>query len=328
MNHSFHIYGYDITLEDSQGDIISKLVKDFSYFINNQTKKILSNKTSIKIIYNDKFKYSNKSKLTKIKLESRINFQYPNSITNSVSKNFSEAIFTHNNFEGCYEQVYLFILSITGKAFDLKGIHRIHALGIEKENESIILMANSGTGKTTQGLEVLKDSSIKLISDDTPLIDPNLNIYPFPVRIGHNNQNTLIPFLRDGKNLYSINRLLYGKKFLLDLNDSKICISTNIISKNITLLELERNNSSPRIAKSLNRLYTFKKLFFHQVIGFGLPMIKEYFLEDSIYNLIKIAISRVKLSIKLSQRIKCHQLNLSESFENNSKLILNVNTNF
>ena len=42
----------------------------------------------------------------------------------------------------------------------------------------------SGGGKTTLLLQFIKEDSIKLISEDSPLIDSSGNALPFPIRIG------------------------------------------------------------------------------------------------------------------------------------------------
>jgi hypothetical protein len=85
-----------------------------------------------------------------------------------------------------YEASYQFLISHVGEYFDKKKMPRMHGLGLVGEEGAVLVMLPSGGGKTTLALKALQDGNIKLLSEDSPLIDPRGYLTPFPLRIGVN----------------------------------------------------------------------------------------------------------------------------------------------
>jgi hypothetical protein len=85
-----------------------------------------------------------------------------------------------------HEAAYHFLLSRIGEHLDLRGLPRLHALGLVGGQGAVAVMLPSGGGKTTLGLRALREDGVRLLSEDTPLLDRRGMLHPFPLRIGVN----------------------------------------------------------------------------------------------------------------------------------------------
>jgi ketosteroid isomerase-like protein len=85
-----------------------------------------------------------------------------------------------------HEAAYQFILSHAGEHLDGVGLTRLHALGVVGRGGAVALMLPSGGGKTRMALSALADEGVRLLSEDTPLLDRRGYLHPFPLRIGVN----------------------------------------------------------------------------------------------------------------------------------------------
>ena len=80
------------------------------------------------------------------------------------------------------------MLSRAGTHFDEMGLTRLHGLGLSGAGGGTVVMLPSGGGKTTLALRALeeKGDAVRLISEDTPLLDRRGMLHPFVLRIGIN----------------------------------------------------------------------------------------------------------------------------------------------
>jgi hypothetical protein len=86
-----------------------------------------------------------------------------------------------------HEAAYHFVLSRVGEHLDRRGLVRLHGLGLSGEPGATIVMLPSGGGKTTLALAALEDGAgLRLLSEDSPLLDRRGRAHPFPLRIGVN----------------------------------------------------------------------------------------------------------------------------------------------
>lgn len=85
-----------------------------------------------------------------------------------------------------HEAAYQFVLSRVGAHVDGMGWTRLHGLGLSGPRGGTVVMLPSGGGKTTLGLRALRENGIRLISEDTPLVDRRGMLHPFVLRIGIN----------------------------------------------------------------------------------------------------------------------------------------------
>jgi len=79
---------------------------------------------------------------------------------------------------------YLFHLAST-ELFRHRGLYTIHAAALEKHGRGILISGNSGRGKTTSSLSLLR-SGYRYLSDDHPLLQDagtHVDVLPFPTKI-------------------------------------------------------------------------------------------------------------------------------------------------
>jgi hypothetical protein len=85
-----------------------------------------------------------------------------------------------------HEAAYLYLLSRVGEHLDLMRRPRLHALGLAGSDGAVAVMLPSGGGKSTLALRALQADGVRILSEDTPLIDRRGRLHPFPLRIGIN----------------------------------------------------------------------------------------------------------------------------------------------
>jgi hypothetical protein len=85
-----------------------------------------------------------------------------------------------------HEAAYLYLLSRFGEHLETRGFTRLHALGLAGGAGAVAVMLPSGGGKSTLALRALQDARVRLLSEDSPLLDRRGRLYPFPLRIGIN----------------------------------------------------------------------------------------------------------------------------------------------
>jgi hypothetical protein len=83
-----------------------------------------------------------------------------------------------------HEATYLFVLSQVGEYLDAAGLLRLHALALAGAQGAVIVLLPAGGGKSTLALRALQDVDVRLLSDDTPLIDRRARVHAFPLRLG------------------------------------------------------------------------------------------------------------------------------------------------
>jgi hypothetical protein len=221
-----------------------------------------------------------------------------------------------------YEKLYLTLLSRLGEKLDYMGLHRVHALGIAYESQACLFLIPEGGGKSTLALSLLDSPKVKLFSEDTPFIDKHAHVFPFPFRLGicDGSGTELIPerYKREVLTQYGVHKTLVESSYFADKTVKEpMLIGILFCGKWVT-------SQSPRIVKT-SRLTAFGYLVRDCIFGLGLPQVIELFLTSGINNLLKkssIALSRTVASLSLLTRSRCYQLYLSNSPEENAKLIV------
>jgi hypothetical protein len=114
-----------------------------------------------------------------------------------------------------HEAAYLFLLSRAGRHLDARGLPRLHALALSGSQGGVAVILPSGGGKSTLALRALQDPQVKLLSEDSPLLDRRGILHPFPLRIGINETDAdLLP--ADG--VRRIERMEFHPKLVLALS--------------------------------------------------------------------------------------------------------------
>ncbi len=325
MPKYFSIHGFKVEVNSKNEDILTRLEHDFSLYkgeCHTTYKKLQLNLISDKIdkkIIPHKARLTGKSKnsLTFDLGATRYNDYYGKAMSIFNYENETATIISPS-LERLHELAYLLILSRSGKYMDICGLHKIHAFGISKNNKNLIGMLPMKGGKTTLFLSLVTDKSVSIISDDTPLVDSSGNIYPFAIRVGMDNP-------KQAENLknkfseafhYTLSREHYGMKYLMDIMDFPNHIHSPVPQEKIILFAGRRNGYTKCTILKCSKIRLFPNLFINLIIGVGLPMIREYFVEKNIrdsYKIIKIFFSRLKSSVALLLKAKTYIFNLSEN---------------
>jgi hypothetical protein len=85
-----------------------------------------------------------------------------------------------------HDAVYYFVLGRVGEHVEVKRFARLHSLGIAGAQGAVAILLPSGGGKSTLALQALTDDGVRLLSEDSPLLDRHGRLHPFPLRIGIN----------------------------------------------------------------------------------------------------------------------------------------------
>jgi hypothetical protein len=112
------------------------------------------------------------------------------------------------------EAAYHFLLSRVGEHLEHRKLVRLHALGLATPRGGVALMLPSGGGKSTLALRALKDDGVKLLSEDTPLLDRRGRMHPFPLPIGINEAQAA---QFDQRHVRRLERMEFHAKLALDI---------------------------------------------------------------------------------------------------------------
>ncbi len=241
------------------------------------------------------------------------------SIVNTESNNYkiysSDAHLRH-------EIVFLSILSLVGQILDSRHIHRVHGLGLEIDGKAVLILLPKGGGKTTLLLELLKNENIKLISEDSPLIDNKGQILPFPIRIGissyHKHKD--IP----EKYLYLAERMEFEPKYLLDIEYFKDKIASSP-TRPCFIFHGIRCVGADSAIQPVSRYHMLKAFVVNSVIGMGLYQGVEFLLNNSAWDIFKkskIAYSRFINSCKVISQSQNYSFLVGSDSSKNVRTLL------
>lgn len=173
------------------------------------------------------------------------------------------------------ELSYLLILSRAGEALDRRGLHRIHAGALEHRGQALLFCGRQGAGKSTLLLELLKDPSFALISDDTPLVSRKGLVYPFPARVGLLDSSPHLPRFPEARRLV---RRRYGLKHLVHPRATGRVAEAPVPPGAIFLLS---KGPAPGIRRA-SPASGAAELAVSLAAGWGVPQLAEYFVRPSL----------------------------------------------
>lgn len=82
-----------------------------------------------------------------------------------------------------HDAVYYFVLGRVGRHLDRIGLPRLHGLGLAGSGGAVAVLLPPTGGKTTLAVRALQDEGVRLLSEDSPLLDRQGRLHPFPLRI-------------------------------------------------------------------------------------------------------------------------------------------------
>lgn len=328
FSEKFNFFGLNVIVRTNCSETLGKIVKDFSYFKSsfNEDEVFLSievSKSSPPLEELPKIKPTFKRKYSTTYDVGRVRYNDYSKKALTIFDYGSESakIFTLDA-DLLHELTYLIILSRIGKEMDLMGLHRIHAMGFQLDEKNILFMMEMGGGKSTLLSNLLNYSDVKLISDDTPIVDKDGLVHPFPNRLGAY-PGILKKIKNREENIYSIRRQEFGQKDLICLDGIENEVAKTIGSKSQTLIQGKRSGGRVNLSKA-NIFQKYYYLSIHLLIGIGLPMIFEYFWEKGIVDFFvktKIAILRMRAVFKVLWKSDFYIFEMSEQPEQNAKFL-------
>jgi len=215
------VYGLGIRIESDWAEVLDALRLDFAWFVSDSPEQAADVVVSIrrKEPDFDRFRDATATFIT----PRNVVYQQPDE---TVVDYFGRALSVRDRRTGAleiegedlsivHEAVYQFLISRLGEHFDSLGLPRLHGLGLAGAQGGVVVMLPSGGGKTTLGLRALRDGDVKLLSEDSPLLDRRGFLHPFPLRIGINATDAAV--LPPG-HVRRIERMELHPKFALEIH--------------------------------------------------------------------------------------------------------------
>jgi hypothetical protein len=314
-----NFYNFKITLKCESEKIINLIKKDFHYFV---VSEISESNLEIEALIKDSIedvipvglisKKQNSRAITFQEGDLRYNFFYGKAVSVVNYKTSKVKVFSKT--EGyLHELLYLVILSRQTKFHDINGLHKVHAFGITKYKNNLIGMMDSKGGKTTLFTYFIDQEGVDIISDDTPFIDFWGRVNPFPIRVGFELNSYSKERLIKYKDLaYHFDREEYDAKKLIDILEFQNKISENTkLNRNILFQGIRINEKESCSYKKISKLKMLRYLQKNMIVGVGLPMVLEYYLESSFQDKIrniKILFSRIFAAVNLLLKSDCYEV--------------------
>jgi hypothetical protein len=233
-----------------------------------------------------------------------------------------EGVLYAENEDVLHEIAYLMILSLTGKELDQHGRHKIHACAFRYRGIDAIVMLPSKGGKTTLFLELAQHPGVSLISDDTPLIDEQGHVHPFPLRLG---VEVIPDFLQArAKNFSLFRRQNFSDKWLIGLDELGAPLALEAGARARLFIGMRHNDLVPAFVPA-STLQTSRALMEHMVIGIGLPIVLEYFVRHTWsdwWQLAKIGVRRMGAAWRLQNKGRAHYFLMGKNPTLNAEALL------
>ena len=324
-NLKLSFYGFCIEIKPDDASTLEDLRMDFSHFITEKGIPVVSF-----FVFAEPPDYSQLPPL-------RASFYTPRNICYkqrdlSFIDYFGKGLTVVDNRQNTYkiycperhlrhEIVFLSILSLVGRRLDDRGMHRIHALGVEAGSKAALVLLPSGGGKTTLLLELIKDKRIKLISEDSPLIERSGRILPFPLRIGVSYPDK--PRDVPESCLHLIERMEFGKKYIISMDYFKGRVSQGALEPGFIICGVRCLGKDSMITP-LSKYKAFTELIKNSVIGVGLYQGLEFLLQRGVLGLLQesgVILSRLGNCLKLIFRAKAYLFVIGCDREKNAETL-------
>jgi hypothetical protein len=225
------------------------------------------------------------------------------------------------NLDQVHEIVYLFMLSTVGHHLGGQGIHRVHALGVNYHQQGILLLLPSGGGKSTMALELLRHPEFFLLSEDTPLVDRQGMLLPFPLRLGVlAHRRTEIP----AQHVRTVERMGLAPKTLIDIEYFRDRVGQPVEPR--FLLVGERNLGDVSEITPLSRRRAFTALLSDLVIARGVYQGREFLGKQGSresFDKGKVAFARLQNCVRLLSRVSSSRFTLGRNLDKNAQTLIN-----
>lgn len=296
----FNFYGVKVSVEGSSAEAIDALRADFEFF---QTQKPEAPGIVITLAVEQSLPPRNKLRLFRTRMGTAYYVRRGRFCDygdgTSIRSHFDEAGARHFNIRAAtesalHEAAYSVLLSSVGEALDGKGLHRVHALGVDSDRGGVLVILPQGGGKSALATLMNPDSKRKIYSDEIPLLQDG-KIHPFPMRMALRPQVARALGL-ELENARRFVRRQFPEKLLFPIPKSKVAppapLGTILIGRKI-------EGNQPRL-KRRGRLHAFFALMDSLAVGRGVPQMAEHMLRLDA-RLFRIFLSRVAESWRASR---------------------------
>lgn len=229
-------------------------------------------------------------------------------------------LFQGNDLSITHEAVYQYLVSRVGEHVERIGLPRLHGLALSGQQGAVVVMLPSGGGKTTLGLRALDDAAVKLLSEDSALIDRHGYLHPFPLRIGVN--ATDAAKLPPG-HVRRIERMELHPKFALEI----AAFANRIEHEPQPLRHIvigRRSLGSGAALDPLPRRAALPTLFREAVVGVGIYQGMEWLLQHGMRDVVRQvppALTRSRCCVAGLRRAKVWRLTVGRDHERNWSML-------
>lgn len=221
-----------------------------------------------------------------------------------------------------HEIAYLTILSRVSEQLERRGLHRVHACAVSIAGESALFLLPSGGGKTTLSLAFLRRGGpVRLVSEDSPLVDAGGRLYPFPLRIG---------ILADAPPPFPpeyvtyTERMEFAPKYLVSLRAFPGAIETAVTRPTRLFIGTRTLGVACRI-RPAGRMRALRLLVRDMVVGIGLYQGLEFLLRTSMADLLRHVprvAGRLRAAVALLRRVEVLEVELGREPDLNAATVL------
>ncbi len=220
-----------------------------------------------------------------------------------------------------HEIGYLTLLSRMGERLERNGLHRVHALAVGAGGRSALVLLPSTGGKTTLALHFLQNgSNVRLVSEDSPLIDRAGLVHPFPLRLGVLSE-TPPPFPEEF--VTYVERMEFAPKYLVSLRAFPGAIETAVTRPEWLFVGVRTLGRACRIVPA-GRTVGLRALVRDMIVGVGLYQGIEFLLRSSLLDLAgstSLAVGRTRAALAMLSRVKVFTLELGRDPQLNASVL-------
>lgn len=215
-----------------------------------------------------------------------------------------------------HEVLYLLLLSRVGELHDRRGIHRLHAMGLNHGGRATLVVLPSGAGKSTLAFGALAAGLGTLMADDMVLVDGG-SIVPFPSRLGSVERPEV-----DARFVAEFPRMQHGRKYLVDVDAFGDRVGGPPVPPGHLIVghrgpgqswirEVPGAMVAPELARSM-------------VVGIGLPQVLEFFVRADLSPELALLRSRARAARRLILASRTWYWRLGEDRAENLRVLERV----
>ena len=215
-----------------------------------------------------------------------------------------------------HEAAYHFLLSRIGEHLEARGLTRLHALGVSGAQGAVAVTLPSGGGKSTLALRALREEGVRLLSEDSPLIDRHGMAHAFPLRIAVNPTDAAT--LPEGS-VRRMDRMEFHPKLVLDVE----AFADRVESRPQPLRHLvigRRSLGRQAALEPLPRRSAVSALFREAIVGVGIYQGMEFVLQHGMGDVVGkvgVAATRTSCCAGVLARAKVWQLTVGRDHRRN-----------